>query len=135
MKWAGSEGIKELGLGPPDQAVAYSNGGAEKGTAGGGGSGGGVVDEWESEGEWTSGEEFPKIAERMEYSRLTASDPKGKDDASRDVLNRASVGVKTFMAVNELVRRGMRRRLWNYAYPKGPLGSALGFEPAGMCRW
>lgn len=132
-KLAGSEGIKELGLGPPDQAVAYSNGGAEKGSAGGGG--GGVVDEWESEGEWTSGEGLPKIAERMEYSRLTASDPKGKDGASRDVLNRGSVGVKTFMTVNELVRRGMRRRRWDSAYPKGPLGSALDFESAGMCRW
>jgi hypothetical protein len=69
---AGSEGIKELGLGPPGQAVAYSDGGAEKGSEGGGE--GGVVDEWESEGELTSGERLPKIAERMVYSRLAASD-------------------------------------------------------------
>ena len=86
--------------------MAYSDGGAEKGSAGRGG----VVGEWESEGEWASGEGLPKIAERMEYSRLAASDSKGKDGASRDVLDRGSVGVKTFMAVNELVRRGMRRR-------------------------
>jgi hypothetical protein len=132
-KLAGSEVIKELGLRPPDQAVVYSDGGAEKGSGGGGG--GGVVDEWESEGEWTSGEGLPKIAERMEYSRLAASDPKGKDGTSMDVLNRGSVGVKTFMTVNELVRRGTRRRPWNYPYPKGPLGSALDFESAGMCRW
>ena len=52
-KFAGSEGIKELGLGPPDQAVAYSDGGTENGGADGG-CGGGVLDECESEGELTS---------------------------------------------------------------------------------
>jgi hypothetical protein len=48
----------------------------------------------------TSGDGLPKIAERMEYSRLAASDPKGKDGVSIDVLKRGSVGAKTFMTVN-----------------------------------
>jgi hypothetical protein len=86
--------------------VAYSDEGAEKAWVGGGGE----LDEWESEGELPSGEELPKIAERIEYSRLAASDPNGKDGASRAVLNRGSVGAKPFMTANKLVRRGMRRR-------------------------
>lgn len=107
-KSAGSEGIKELGLWPPDQEVAYSGGGTEKGWVD---VGGGVVDGWESEGELPSGEGLPKIAERMEYSRFATSDPKGKDGASKGMLNRGSVGVKAFIAVyDKVVRREMRQR-------------------------
>ena len=95
-KSAGSEGIKKLGLWPPDQEVAYSGRGAEKVWVD---VGGGVVDGWESEGELPSGEGLPKIAERMEYSRFAASDPKGKDGASKGILNRGTVGAKPFMAV------------------------------------
>lgn len=73
--------------------------------------GGGVLDGWESEGELPSGEGLPKIAERMEYSRFAASYPKGKDGASKGILNRGSVGVKPFKAVyNRVVRREMRQR-------------------------
>ena len=100
-KFAGSDGVKELEFGLPDQAVAYPDEEVEKGSVGGGGDG------WDSEGELTSGEGLPRIAERMEYSRLAASDPKGKDGASRGASNRGSVGVKAFMTVNQVVSQGM----------------------------
>jgi hypothetical protein len=106
-KSEGSEGIKEVGLGPPDQEVAYSDGGAEKGWA----EGGGVVDEWESG--LPSGEGLPRIAERMEYSRLAASEPKGKGETSKGGLNRGSVGEKVSMTVYKSVRRGTRWRQRN----------------------
>jgi hypothetical protein len=104
---AGSEGIKKLGLWPPDQVLAYSGGGAEKVWV----DIGGVVDGWESGDELPSGGGLPKIAERMEYSRFAASDPKGKDGVSKGILNRGSVGAKPFIAVyNKVVRREMRER-------------------------
>jgi hypothetical protein len=62
-----------------------------------------VEDGWESEGGLPSGEGLPKIAERMEYSRLAASDPKGKGDVSKDGLNIGSVWGKVSMTVNRLV--------------------------------
>jgi hypothetical protein len=37
-------------------------------------------------GELASGEGLPENAESMEYSRLAASEPKGKCDASNDVI-------------------------------------------------
>ncbi len=76
-KLLGSGGNKE-GVGPADQEVAYSDGGAVKGWV----EGGGVEDGWESETGLCSGEGLARIAERMEYSRLAASEPKGKDGAS-----------------------------------------------------
>ena len=56
-----------------------------------------VVDEWGLEGGLPSGEVLPKIAERMEYSRLAPSDPKEKDGTLRDVLYKGSFGVKPSM--------------------------------------
>ena len=95
-KLADSGGIKELGLWPPDQEGAYSGGGTEKGCVD---VGGGVLDGWESEGDLPCGEGLPRMAERMEYSRFAASEPKGKDGASKGILNRGSVGAKPFRAV------------------------------------
>ena len=106
-KSGGSESLKELWLWPPDQEVAYSDEGAEKVWVD---VGGGVVDGWESEGELPSGEGLPKIAERMEYSRFAASDPKGKDGASKGILNRGTVGAKPIAVYNRVVRRQMRER-------------------------
>ena len=88
-KWLGSEGKREP-LGAPDQEVAYSDGGTVKGWA----EGGGVEDGWESKGGLPSGGGLPKIAERMEYSRLAASEPKGKGGASKAGLKRGFVGEK-----------------------------------------
>lgn len=88
-KLLGSEGKSEP-LGSLGQEVAYSDEGAVKGWV----EGGGVEDEWESEGGLPSGEGLPRIAERMEYSRLAASEPKGKDGASNAGLKRVSVGEK-----------------------------------------
>jgi hypothetical protein len=83
--------------------VAYSDWWVEKGWV----IGGGVV-ECESEGWWPS-EGLPRIAERMVYSRLAASEPNGKDGTSKAVSNRGSVEVKVSMAAHEQVRRGMTR--------------------------
>lgn len=88
-KLLGSEGKREP-LGPPDQEVAYSDEDAVKGWV----EGGGVEEEWVSGGRLPSGEGLPRIAERMEYSRLAASEPKGKDGASKPGLKRGSVGEK-----------------------------------------
>jgi hypothetical protein len=98
-KLLGSGGNKGPPLGRPDQDVAYSGGGAEKGRVVDGGD-----DGWDSEGGLPSGEGLPKIAERMEYSRLAASEPKGNGDASKDELKSGSVGGKVSMTVNRLVR-------------------------------
>src|SRR6267154_4523038 len=58
--------------------------------------GGGEADEWESVVGLLSGEGFPSIAVRMEYSRLAASEPKVKDGMLRGVLDKASFAVKPF---------------------------------------
>jgi len=76
-------------LGPPVREVGYSDEGVEKGWM----EGGGVVDEWGSEG-WLPSEGLPRIAERIEYSRLAPSEPKEKDGTLMDVLNNGSFGVK-----------------------------------------
>jgi hypothetical protein len=88
-KLLGSEGNREP-LGAADQEVAYSDEGAAKGRV----EGGGVEDGWGFEGGLPPGEGLPSIAERMEYSRLAASEPKGKDGASKAGLKRGSVGEK-----------------------------------------
>jgi len=88
-KLLGSEGKREP-LGAPDQEVAYSDDGAVKGWVEGGGEEGG----WGSKGGLPSEEGFPRIAERMEYSRLAASEPKGKVGASKAGLKRGFVGEK-----------------------------------------
>jgi hypothetical protein len=120
MKLLGSEGNKEPPLGRPGQGVAYSGGGTEKVRAEGGGDEG-----WESVGGLASGEGLPKIAESMEYSRLAASEPKGKGDASNDGLNKVSVGGMVSMTVNRLVRSWMGQSLRNWACLEGPLGCAV----------
>jgi hypothetical protein len=86
-KLLGSEGKREP-LGAPGQEVAYSDEGVTNGRVEGG------EDGWGSEGGLPSGEGLPRIAERMEYSRLAASEPKGKDGASKAGLKRGSVGGK-----------------------------------------
>jgi hypothetical protein len=88
-KGLGSEGKREP-LGAPDQEVAYSDGGAVKGWV----EGGGVDVGWGSKGGLPSGGGLPSIAERMEYSRLAASEPKGKDGVSKAGLKRGLVGEK-----------------------------------------
>jgi hypothetical protein len=60
-----------------------------------------------------SGEGLPKIAECMEYSRLAASEPKGKGNVSNDGLNKVSVGGMVLMTVNILVRSWMGQSLQN----------------------
>ena len=79
----------------------------------------------ESVGELASGEGLPKIAESMEYSRLAASEPKGKGDASNDGLNKVSVGGMVSMTVNRLVRSWMGQSLRNWVCLQGPLGCAV----------
>jgi hypothetical protein len=88
-KGLGSEGKREP-LGAPDQEVAYSDGGAVKGWVGSGG----VDVGWGSKGGFPSAGGLPRIAERMEYSRLAASEPKGKDGVSKAGLKRGFVGEK-----------------------------------------
>ena len=87
-KWLGSDSKREP-FGAPDQEVAYSGVGTVNGWVEGGGEEGG----WESKGGLPS-EGLPKIAERMEYSRLAASEPKGKDGASKAGLKSGFVGEK-----------------------------------------
>jgi hypothetical protein len=86
---------------------------------------GGGDDGCESVGELASGEGLPKIAESMEYSRLAASEPKRKGDASNDGLNKVSVGGMALMPVNRLVRSWMGQSLQNWACLEGPLGCAV----------
>jgi hypothetical protein len=81
-KWLRSDGKRES-FGAPDQEVAYSGVGTVNGWVEGGGVEGGLP----SEG-------LPKIAERMEYSRLAASEPKGKDGGSNAGLKSGFVGEK-----------------------------------------
>jgi hypothetical protein len=99
---SGSEGSNEL-LGAPVQEAGYSVEEVEKEWT----ESGGVEDEWGSEGALPSGEELPRIAVRMEYSRLAASEPKVKDGVLRDVLNKGplSFAVEPSITVNKLVRR------------------------------
>ena len=73
--------------------MGYSDEGGEKEWR----EGDAVVDDWGSEGGLPSGEVLPRIAERMEYSRLAPSEPKEKVGTLRDVLNKGSFGVKPSM--------------------------------------
>ena len=82
----GSECSNEL-LGRRLQEVEYSDRGGEKQWR----EGDGVVDEWGSEGG------SPRIAERMEYSKLAPSEPKEKGAELRDVLNKGSFAVTASM--------------------------------------
>ena len=91
----GSEGRNKLPGAPVQEA--YSDEDVEGGWT----EGGGEADERESEVRLLWGEGLPSIAERMEYSRLAASEPKGKDGVLRDVLDKGTFAVKPSMTASK----------------------------------
>ncbi|SRR6266436_1416931 len=98
------EGRKPLGSkdgnglpGAPVQEGGYSDDEVENVCT----EGGGVADEWGSELGLLSGEGLPRIAVRMEYSRLAASEPKVKDGVLRDVLDKGPFAAKPSITGNK----------------------------------